>query len=401
MIKSLTNKRQKFSEIFLKLSLLIVVLGAIKCTTVSKNTNSVLILPEGFESKVFIDSIIETTRHIAVAPNGTVYTKFKKTSKDGSLAALKDVNGDGVADSIVKFANDTTIKGYGYATASRIYKGYLYFSSELAVYRYKLDSLSMVPKGPLETVVIDDHPHGMHEHIGKPLAFDNEGYIYVPFGAPSNACQEPKRTPLQPGLDPCPQLEDHGGIWRFKAEVLNQTQEQGEKYATGIRSIVGLDWNFTDNSLYAVVHGRDDLFRLWPDRYDPWQSAVLPSEEFLRIKKGDDFGWPYCYYDQLQEKRVTSPEYGGMGTEYSRCGDFINPIMGFPGHWAPNDLVFYQGDAFPDRYKNGAFIAFHGSTNRAPYPQSGYFVGFIPFENGEPTGAYEVLQMALHRLIRL
>lgn len=192
MIKSLTNKRQKISEIFLKLSLLIVVLGAIKCTTVSKNTNSVLILPEGFESKVFIDSIIETTRHIAVAPNGTVYTKFKKTSKDGSLAALKDVNGDGVADSIVKFANDTTIKGYGYATASRIYKGYLYFSSELAVYRYKLDSLSMVPKGPLETVVIDDHPHGMHEHIGKPLAFDNEGYIYVPFGAPSNACQEPK-----------------------------------------------------------------------------------------------------------------------------------------------------------------------------------------------------------------
>ena len=79
-----------------------------------------------------------------------------------------------------------------------------------------------------------------------------------------------------------------------------------------------------------------------------------------------------------------------MGTEDSRCGDFINPIMGFPGHWAPNDLVFYQGDAFPDRYKNGAFIAFHGSTNRAPYPQSGYFVGFIPFENGEPTGAYEV-----------
>ena len=390
MIKLIPNKRPKIFKVFVKWGLLIITLGAIHCTPDTKDKNLILFLPEGFEAKVFIDSIAETTRHIAVAPNGTVFTKFKKTSKEGSIASLRDFDGDGVADSIIKFANDTTIKGYGYATASRIYKGYLYFSSELAVYRYKLDSLSMLPIGPLETVVIDDHPHGMHEHIGKPLAFDNEGNMYVPFGAPSNACQEPKRTPLQPGLDPCPQLENHGGIWRFKAEVLNQTQEEGEKYATGIRSIVGLDWNSEDNTLYAVVHGRDDLFRLWPDRYNPWQSAVLPSEEFLRIKMGDNFGWPYCYYDQLQEKRVTSPEYGGNGTEDSRCSEFTKPIMGFPGHWAPNDLVFYKGDTFPDHYKNGAFIAFHGSTNRAPYPQSGYFVGFIPFENGKPTGTFEV-----------
>ncbi|MEP7320090.1 MAG: c-type cytochrome, partial [Panacibacter sp.] len=66
------------------------------------------------------------------------------------------------------------------------------------------------------------------------------------------------------------------------------------------------------------------------------------------------------------------------------------PLMGFPGHWAPNDLLFYTGDQFPDRYKNGAFIAFHGSTIRAPYSQSGYFVGFVPFKDGKPSGPWEV-----------
>ena len=100
-------------------------------------------------------------------------------------------------------------------------------------------------------------------------------------------------------MDPCPQLERHGGIWVFDAEKLNQTQADGYKYATGIRSIVGLDWNPQDQTLYAVVHGRDDLFRLWPEHYSPWQSAMLPSEEFLKIEEGDDFGFSetVSYYE--------------------------------------------------------------------------------------------------------
>jgi mono/diheme cytochrome c family protein len=64
--------------------------------------------------------------------------------------------------------------------------------------------------------------------------------------------------------------------------------------------------------------------------------------------------------------------------------------MAFPGHWAPNDLLFYEGDQFPTHYKHGAFIAFHGSTNRSPYPQAGYFVCFVPFVNGKPAAEWEV-----------
>jgi glucose/arabinose dehydrogenase len=65
--------------------------------------------------------------------------------------------------------------------------------------------------------------------------------------------------------------------------------------------------------------------------------------------------------------------------------------MAFPGHWAPNDLLFYTGNAFPARYRNGAFVCFHGSWNRAPLKQGGYFVAFIPMDKaGRPAGPYEV-----------
>ncbi|MEZ4828470.1 MAG: hypothetical protein R3C61_19585 [Bacteroidia bacterium] len=108
-------------------------------------------------------------------------------------------------------------------------------------------------------------------------------------------------------------MEDHAGIWRFDANKLNQTQKDGYRFATGIRSVVGLDWNFQDSQLYVVLHGRDDLLRLWPKVYSPWQSAVLPAEEFVRATEGSNFGWPYCYYDQIQGKKCSARNMVAMG----------------------------------------------------------------------------------------
>ncbi|HXO77836.1 MAG TPA: c-type cytochrome, partial [Puia sp.] len=121
-----------------------------------------------------------------------------------------------------------------------------------------------------------------------------------------------------------------------------------------------------------------------------WQAAVLPSEPLLKVREHADFGWPYAYYDQIQGKNILQPAYGGDGKIVGRAAAFDKPLMGFPGHWAPMDLLFYRGDQFPERYKKGAFVAFHGSTDRSPYPQAGYIVCFVPFENGTPTGKYEV-----------
>ena len=356
----------------------------------NNNYNTIINLPDGFVSTVYVDSIAESVRHMAVKKNGDLYVKFRRQSDDGILAAVRDNNHDGYADSIVKFGQYHNPQRGSYSTGSRIHKGYLYYSSQLTVYRVKLDDKNLVPSSKPEIIVIDDHEHGSHEHIAKPIAFDDEGFIYVPFGSPNNACQDPKRTPLIPGRDPCPDLLRHGGIWKFKADKLNQTQKDGQLFATGLRSIVAMDWSKSNKKLYAVVHGRDDLARLWPNHFSKWESALLPSEEFVEIEMGDDFGWPYCYYDQMQNKKVLAPEYGGDGKIIGRCDQFKDPIIGFPGHWAPNDLVFYDGDGFPERYRNGAFVAFHGSTNRAPYPQSGYFVGFVPFKDGKPIGEYEI-----------
>ncbi len=351
--------------------------------------NGGLSLPEGFEAVVVADSL-GRARHLAVNSNGDIYVKMRVPSLKGENIAMRDTDNDGKADIIKRFGVYKQEGSYG--CGMRIYKGYLYFSTAGEVYRIKLERGKLVPEGETELILTDDYMNDEHgySHIAKPLTFDNEGHLYVSFGAPSDVCRYIKRAPGSLGQDPCPELEHHGGIWQFDANKLNQRQEDGIRYATGIRSVVGMDWNHVDNTLYAMQHGRDNFDRTWPNLYTAWQSAVLPAEEFLRVEEGTDAGWPYYYYDQIQGKRILNPEYGGDGMETAEGASYTQPIIGFPGHWAPNDLYFYEGDQFPEHYKNGAFIAFHGSTIRAPYSQSGYFIGFVPFKDGKPSGPWEV-----------
>lgn len=333
-----------------------------------------------------VDSI-GPARHLSVRDNGDIYATLRRRYEDGSIVALRDTTDDGKADVIKRFGVFSEEES-GFNTGSNIHNGYLYVSTDLNVYRYKLRPGKLLPEKKPDTLMIVKH--GSHEHIAKPISFDGRGNMYIPFGAPNNACQKPKRTPGVPGQDPCPDLENHGGIWRFDADESNQTQEDGYKFSTGLRSVVAMDWNPVDQHLYAVQHGRDNLHRLWPNKFSRWDNAVLPAEEFVRVTDGSHFGWPYCYYDQLKEKKVLAPEYGGNGDVVGRCDQYDDPLIGFPGHFAPNDLLFYHGGQFPDHYENGAFIAFHGSTIRNPYPQAGYFVGFVPFQDGEPSGEWEV-----------
>ncbi|MGK2860978.1 MAG: c-type cytochrome [Chitinophagaceae bacterium] len=351
--------------------------------------NGGLMVPAHFEVVVVADSL-GPARHLAVNDNGDIYVKLRASYPNGSNVALRDENNDGKADLIKKFGIYTDPMGYG--TAMRIHNGYLYFSSSGDVFRCKLKPGELVPETTLELILTDDFRKDVHgfNHTAKPITFDDKGNMYVPFGSPSDVCQEMDRIPGSPGQNPCPQLEEHAGVWIFDAGKKNQTIRDGKRYATGIRSAVAITWNPIDKDLYVVQHGRDDLHRTWPAVYTKWQSALLPSEEFLRIKEGADAGWPYYYYDQMQGKKLLNVEYGGDGKIEGKGNEYEQPLIGFPAHWAPNDILFYTGDQFPEHYKNGAFIAFHGSTIRAPYSQSGYFVAFVPFNNGQPTGAWEV-----------
>ena len=142
-----------------------------------------------------------------------------------------------------------------------------------------------------------------------------------------------------------------------------------------------------------MQHGRDQLHTLWPDFCTAEENADLPSEAMYKVNEGDRFSWPYGYYDHLKNTLMLSPEYGGNGeipiSESEYAGEFEDPVIAFPGHWAPNDLLFYTGKQFPERYRGGAFIAFMGSWNRAPLPQKGYNIVFVPFKDGQPAGDYE------------
>ncbi len=358
--------------------------------------NGGLILPVNFEALVVTDSI-GRARHIAVNDNGDIYVKL--TYNDamhgaGGTVALRDTNQDGKADTIAYFGEYKDVGGL--AVGVTIHDGFLYTSSVRQVLRNKLTHGKLVPESATEVVLTDEEENvATNWHTTKPLAFDSKGNMYVPFGSPNDACQDMKQfgpagIPNGKGLDPCPDLENHAGIWRFDANKTGLTQKDGYKFSTGLRSIVGLQWNPEDESLYAVVNGIDNFHTIYPDLFSSWQAALLPSELLVKATDGSNFGWPYAYYDQMQAKNVLQPGYGGDGKIVGRASEFDTPVMGFPGHWAPMDVLFYQGNQFPERYKQGAFIAFHGSTDRSPYPQAGYMVCFIPFENGKATGKWEV-----------
>lgn len=345
--------------------------------------NADLFLPDGFEAVVVADGIGHA-RHLAVNENGDIYVKLTYAKQDSGNVAIRDVNSDGKADMISYFGDYKAEKGYG-PTSMRIYNGFIYFSTKGAVYRQKLTPGKLIPESKIEVILSDNY---LTEHIGKTLAFDDEGHMYVNFGSISNNCQIDNRIPESTGQYPCAELAEHAGIWKFDANKLDQIQKDGIRYATGLRDGIAMDWNHATHTLFALEHGRDDLHRTWPSLYSEWESTMLPAEEFFEVKEGMNGGWPYYYYDQLQNKKVVAPEYRGV--DLKEEDKPANPIIGFPGHWAPNDLFFYTGNQFPDHYRNGAFIAFHGSSNRSPYPQSGYVVGFVPFRNGTLSRSWEV-----------
>ncbi len=343
--------------------------------------NAGLVLPKGFCAQAFADGA-GRARHLAVAPNGDVFVAIRGSRQGGGgVVALRDTSGDGRADLRVEFAS-SPVGGTGIALTAR----HLYFGADDAVLRFPYRSGELRPLGPPDTIVRDLPAD--RSHRAKSIQLGPDGSLYVNVGSPSNSCQVEDRAAGSPGQDPCPELETRAGVWRFDANRVGQIQKDGERFATGLRNVVALHVT-EDGSVYGLPHGRDQLHQNWPDLYDSRKSAENPAEEFVRIERADDFGWPYCYYDVDLRKKLLAPEYGGDGKEVGRCAKVKDPILVFPGHWAPDGLIFYRGTQFPERYRGGAFIAFRGSWNRAPLPQDGYRVAFVPFSGGEPAGEYE------------
>ena len=323
-------------------------------------------------------------RGIAVRDNGDIYVSLLEQVDLNYICALRDSNGDGTMDTVKYFGELGSL-----VKIIRIYNGFLYAGSTTQVVRYPLEEGKLLPQQNYE-VIVSGFPKP-RSHASKNLTFDDQGNLYVATGGPSNSCQEVERAIGSPGKMPCDEIEWEGGVWKFDAETPNQTQrEDGELIATGVRNAVAFQWDKEKGELYGVSNGRDGLYQQWAQYYPERESAEKPAEEFLLIRKGSNFGWPYVYYDQERETHMLNPEYGGDGKTEARKGLYDDPILTFPGHWAPVGLQFYHGNQFPEKYQGGAFVAFHGSWNRAPFPQQGYNVVFVPFKGKYPSGGYEV-----------
>ena len=216
-------------------------------------------VPDGFGVIKVADSL-GAPRHIAVNSNGGIYLKLRKPIDGEGIIYLEDQDGDGIADAKKGFAD------YG-GTGMYLDKNYLYASSDEEIFRYKLDASGEVTNtNAPDTLVVKLVSY--RTHATKSFTMDGDGNIYVNIGAYSNACQETDRTLGSPGVMPCSILDSAGGIWQFRADKMKQSYAEGKRYATGLRNVVGLDWNFKLNKLVVTQHGRDQLNTLYPDLFD-------------------------------------------------------------------------------------------------------------------------------------
>ncbi len=353
--------------------------GRVDAAPICEPDNGGIKLAKGFCALVAADNL-GAARHAWVAPNGDLYVALQETGAGpGGIVALHDSKSDGHFDVKARF-------GDGNPTGIGFYNGYLYVARADSIVRYKMTKGQLTPSGGPETVVSGFDK--ADEHNDKGLALDGQGFLYVNIGSPSNACQVIDRQKGSPGQDPCPLFAAHSGIWKFDARKLNQTVADGTKLVNGLRQEPDVAWAY--GGAYTVMNNRDQLDVLYPGKFTVQDNAERPAEGMYRADMGLNFGWPYCFFDYGQQKLLLNPEYGGDGKIQGRCTQFTPPIASFPAHWAPVDLIFYQGKQFPAQYWGGALIAFHGSWNRAPAERQGAVV-LQPFKNGKPSGKFEIL----------
>jgi glucose/arabinose dehydrogenase len=341
-------------------------------------------LPDGFCASIVADGT-GRARHMTVTPSGDLYVAVAP-SQDGSdpghVLALRDVDGDGVADEKQQFGD---AGGNGIAW----HHGHLYLARHDQIVRWELPDGTLVPAGAPRVSISGLPASG--DHTAKTVVVSDGGELFVNIGSASNACQADNRQLESPGIDPCPELPMRAGVFRFKGDKTGQSQADGTPMATGLRNANALALDPSTGELWGAVNGRDQLFENWPALFTMEDDQELPAEVVVHVVQGADYGWPYCYHDPMLRENVLAPEYGGDGMTVGRCAAAREPELTLPAHWSPLGMLFYTGRSFPERYLHGAFIASHGSrfAPDAPDEPPGYNVVFVPFSSGKPSGPWE------------
>ena len=309
--------------------------------------NPLLKVPAGFQVNIFADNL-DQPRWLQLTPNGDVLVTETKNNR---ILLLRDNDNDGIADIQKTFAdvsNNLDIP-FGMAFA----EGYFFLGNHDSVrrYNYQLDQEKLTDEGEK---VVDLPGGGYRQHWTRNvIVAPDQKKLYVSIGSRSNVDIEP--------------------IPRASVQVINLDSSEQETFAFGLRNPVGLDFHPLTKELYTTVNERDGL------------GDDLVPDYFTRIRSGEFYGWPYAYLKpnfldprQVINNQSTNPELAAQTK---------TPDVLFQAHSAALGLQFYDGQTFPKKYHNGAFVAFRGSWNRNQ--GTGYKIVFVPFENGQVKGYYE------------
>jgi glucose/arabinose dehydrogenase len=324
-----------------------------------------LTVPAGFTVNLFADRL-QMARFMAIAPNGDIFLSEPVSRTAGKITILRDADKDGVAETRETFAAGLN-RPFGLA----FWKGYLYVGNNDSVIRFAYKTGQIKADGspekiadlpPSDAALDQDTADRLHiplnqtrgyNHWTRNVIFNPAGTkMYVTVGSATNATPE-----SQPGV-----------VERAAIHEYNPDGSGARAFASGLRNPVGLAFGPGTNTLWTAVNERDHL---GDDLVPDFITSVRP-EGF--------YGWPYSYIGRHVDPTVTTPRPDLVAKA-------IVPDVLLPSHSAALGLMFYTGSQFPAEYRNGAFVALHGSINRSKL--SGYSVARVPFKNGKPAGPPE------------
>jgi glucose/arabinose dehydrogenase len=290
-------------------------------------------VPQGFRVNIFAKDF-KGPRWLTVAPNGDIF--LADTGAD-EIIVLRDPKNTGGAQEREVFVNGMK-RPFGIAFR----ENYVYIGNMNELLRFRYDPKTSKRLGEKEHLL--DLPSGGHNT--RSLAFSADGkQLFIGVGSDSN---------IDTGEDPR----------RAAVTICDPDGKNARLYATGLRNPVGLALEPVTGEVWTSVNERDEL------------GDDLPPDYFTSLKDGGFYGWPYSYIGDNVDQRV-KPQRPDL------VARAIIPDVLLGAHVAPLQFAFYTAKQFPESYRGGAFVAEHGSWNRAK--RSGYQVAFVAFKNGKPS----------------
>lgn len=310
--------------------------------------NPKLNVPLGFKVNVFAEGL-NRPRWLALTPSGEVLVT---ETPENRITLLRDTNGDRTADQRSTFADEKNGLDLPFGMAFTENSFFLGNQSAVRRYAYTPGQQQLMGQG---TAIASLPGGGYRQHWTRNVMVSpDQQKLYVSVGSRSNVDEEP--------------------LPRASVQVMNLDGSQQQTFASGLRNPVGLDFHPQTKELYTTVNERDGL------------GDDLVPDYFTRLQSGEFYGWPYAYFtpNRLDPRQMSN----GKSNNPQLTARTKNPDVLFQAHSAALGLKFYTGKTFPQKYRNGAFVAFRGSWNRNQ--GTGYKIVFIPFNaQGRPVGHYE------------